>query len=387
MVCLLFIATDLSANSDSTKPLSLGWITFSDVTKDHWRSEIDPNDAGIMYLTPEWPSAAKQSHKKVFMLLPKKSVSYQLALTEFLDVMSTNNLATHITLIHFNEDTARGQQALNRAEAEKADLIFSIGSESASLVHEHFLGKDIPVVTCTNKDPVQLGMVSDYESGSGTNIAYTSLNVPIDVQVDYLTTLKPELKVVGLLYNKNHKQVMATEVMPIKKKFSTMGFELVDIAVTSRATAKQELIERMPDAMGEIANIDPELKNSLLLITSSTAAFAQIETINQFAGNVPVLGSIPNVVKEAQDSAVLAIGIDRRNNGHLASIYALQILTGKVRAGELKVGVVTPPDIAINFNVAKRIGLKIPFQFFESASFIYNYEGHPARMFGQRVQQ
>ena len=139
----------------------------------------------------------------------------------------------------------------------------------------------------------------------------------------------------------------------------------------------------MPEAIKDIEAADPSLENSLLWITSSTAAFAQIATINEFSGKIPVLGSVPNIVKEGDNSAVLAIGIDRRNNAHLASIYAVQILKKQVKVSELPVGVVTPPDIAINFLVAKKIGLKVPFQFFESASFIYNYEGVPARMFGQ----
>ena len=47
--------------------------------------------------------------------------------------------------------------------------------------------------------------------------------------------------------------------------------------------------------------------------------------------------------------------------------------------GDLKVGVVSPPDIAISFRKAREIGLRVPFTFFESASFVYDYEGRPAR--------
>jgi putative tryptophan/tyrosine transport system substrate-binding protein len=53
--------------------------------------------------------------------------------------------------------------------------------------------------------------------------------------------------------------------------------------------------------------------------------------------------------------------------------------------GQLKVGVVTPPDVAVNFRIAKKIGLKIPFRFFESAAFIYDYTGKAARAFGKKV--
>ena len=55
------------------------------------------------------------------------------------------------------------------------------------------------------------------------------------------------------------------------------------------------------------------------------------------------------------------------------------------RVGALPVGVVTPPDIAINFRSAKRIGLRIPFRFMEAATFIYDYDCRRVRAFGQRV--
>ena len=47
--------------------------------------------------------------------------------------------------------------------------------------------------------------------------------------------------------------------------------------------------------------------------------------------------------------------------------------------GDLKVGIVTPPDISISFMKAHQIGMKIPFSFFESASFVYDYAGHAVR--------
>ncbi len=339
-----------------------------------------------MYITPAAGTSNKQLQKQVLMLLAKQSGSYQLAIETFLQVMLRNNIAVKITLNHFNKNIKRGIEALERAEQENFDLVFSIGSESAALVHQYFQDHSIPVVTSTNKDPVLLGQAENYHTGSGHNIAYTSLNIPIDVQLNYLSILRPRLKVIGLLYNKNHPQVMTTEVIPLKKKLKKLGLDVVDIAVSSRSAAGQELQQRMPRAIAQMQAIAPQADYSLLWITSSTAIFTQMAIINQFSGTIPVLGSIPNIVTEGDNSAVLAIGIDRRNNAHLASIYAVKILKGQVAAGELKVGIVTPPDIAINFLVAKKIALKIPFQFFESASFIYNYQGRPVRMFGQKVQ-
>ena len=88
---------------------------------------------------------------------------------------------------------------------------------------------------------------------------------------------------------------------------------------------------------------------------------------------------VPEIVKSGNDTAVLAIGISFESNAHLAAIYGADILSGRVKAGELKVGLVSPPDIAISFLKAREIGLRVPFSFFETASFIYDYEGKAVR--------
>jgi putative ABC transport system substrate-binding protein len=46
------------------------------------------------------------------------------------------------------------------------------------------------------------------------------------------------------------------------------------------------------------------------------------------------------------------------------------------KVGELPVGIVSPPDIAINFRKVREIGLNIPFNFVESASKLYDYDGN-----------
>jgi putative ABC transport system substrate-binding protein len=88
-------------------------------------------------------------------------------------------------------------------------------------------------------------------------------------------------------------------------------------------------------------------------------------------------------VSQGEDTAVVAIGISFESNAHLAAIYAADILSGSTRPGDLKVGIVSPPDIAISFLKAKEIGLRIPFEFLETASFVYDYRGQAVRKVGE----
>ena len=98
-----------------------------------------------------------------------------------------------------------------------------------------------------------------------------------------------------------------------------------------------------------------------------------------------MLSVVPDVVQQGGDSAVLSIGVGFESNAQLAAIYGADILAGRARAGDLKVGVVSPPDIAVNFRRAAEIGLRIPFRFFEAATFVYDRDGKPVRLRGQDV--
>ena len=130
---------------------------------------------------------------------------------------------------------------------------------------------------------------------------------------------------------------------------------------------------------------DPLLENSIFWITGSTAVFREIHTIDQHSDRVPVLSLVPDVVKAGDDSAVMAIGITFDSNAQLAALYGFDVLTGKAKVGDLKVGIVSPPDIAISWRKAREIGMNIPFSFFESASFVYDYEGKMVRYRGKQV--
>jgi hypothetical protein len=112
----------------------------------------------------------------------------------------------------------------------------------------------------------------------------------------------------------------------------------------------------------EIAETRADLLRVGAAVTAKSGALALIE---------PCLGG-----------AEYLVGISFESNARLAAAYAVAILDGRAKPGELKVGVVEPPDIAINFKKARAAGLKIPYAFFELAWYVYDAEGKAARVMG-----
>ncbi|GAA3924108.1 hypothetical protein GCM10022277_19890 [Litoribacillus peritrichatus] len=381
LISLLLCGITFTAQASNR---DIGWLVFSEVNHKHWVPSYDENDSSKLIVAPKTLPAADQLHK-ILVIVAKKSGSYQLAMNRLLEVFQQEQFLSEFEVININRDEAVGRQLLNSAKQNGFDLVFTMGSEAAALVHRYYKNGPLPVVTSINKDPVTLGQVSSYKEGTGTNIATTTLNVPIDIQLNYLFELNPGLKHVALLYNQNHKQVVKTEVRPFRKAMEAQGIRVIDVTVNSREEARAQLTRGLPEAVKALEDLDPSLRHSLMWMTSSTAIFSNLDMVSELSNGIPIVSTNPNAVREGRQSAAVAIGIDRRNNAHLAAVYALRILRDGVDPGSLEVGVVTPPDIALNFLVARELGLKVPFTFLEGADFVYGYRGELVRSFGRNL--
>ena len=260
-----------------------------------------------------------------------------------------------------------------------------MGSESTAWLFDNYRHGAIPVVSVCSKNPVQLGQIKDYERGSGTNFAFTSLNVPVEVQMAYVKELRPDLKNLAVLVDSKNVSAMQTQEEPIAFYARQRGIQVILGAVQNPDKAREEIVPIVRGAVQTMRKSDPDLSKSLFWMTGSTSVFLEIRTVNEHADRVPVVSVVPEIVKAGADTAVLAIGVSFESNAHLAAIYGAEVLTGRAKAGDLKVGVVSPPDIAISFLKAREIGLRIPFNFYESASYVYDYDGRPVRTIASKA--
>ena len=380
-ILILFFATFFIA-AQAVGESTSSWLALSPVSEASWQITAERENGRVLVLEP---ITMGDDPKKILVLFPKASSAYDTAMDTILGFFLDKRKSVHFTLINFEGRPDRGLRALAWAEKTNQDLIFSMGSQSTQFIHEHYSGEKLPVVTVCSKYPVLLGQVTDYDTGSGTNIAYTSLDASLSLQLNYLKRLKENLKNLALLYAEDNISAVKTQVKPMAALARLEGINVIHIAVEKQSNARQELRLKIPAALQVMRHTDPELLQSIFWITGSTSVFQEIETIDNLSQGVPVLSVVPDLVRKGELSAVLSIGVSFENNALKAALYALEILEKKTEPGTLKVGVVSPPDIAINFGKAQQIGLTIPFSFFESAGTIYDYKGRPAREKGRRT--
>lgn len=354
------------------------WFKYGTDLEQNWQFSPVPGDPMQVRIERKTSNpAAKPS--RILVLYPRASSAYDIAISKIIRVFEEKEINAAFTVINYNNNDALGELALRRIGEEKYSLIFSMGSESTAWMWNRYRGGAVPVISVCSKDPVELGQMKDYESGSGTNFAFTSLNIPIDVQFAYLLSLRPNLKNLGILVDSKNISALQTQADPLQKVAEARGIQVLKLAVKDPANAAAELAPLVRNAVRTMQKSDPDLSKSLLWITGSTSVFREIHTINENSDHVPVLSVVPEVVKPGDDSAVLSVGISFESNAHLSAIYAADVLRGTAKVGALKVGIVSPADIAINFRKAREIGMRIPFTFFESASYIYDYDGHTVR--------
>jgi putative tryptophan/tyrosine transport system substrate-binding protein len=371
---LLGLATMVAARADE-RPFS-AWFHYRAELEKDWTFVADPTDR--LQLSIRRRSDQGGPLRRILVIYPRQSSAYDTAISTVLRIFSAKEHNIEFTVVNFELKDALGHAAIEFAEKKKFDLIMSMGSESTAWLYEHYRGGALPVVSVCSKDPVELGQMSDYEHGSGTNLAYTSLNVPVNVQMAYVSELRPALKNIAVLVDSKNVSAVQTQAEPIAAYARRHGISVVTVAVQDPKNARAELARLVPDAVRAMQQSDPDLSKSLFWLTGSTSVFREIRTINENAGRVPVISVVPEIVTEGSDTAVLGIGISFESNAHLAAVYADKILRG-AKSGDLPVGIVSPPDISISFLKAREIGMRVPFGFFETASFIYDYAGRAVR--------
>jgi putative tryptophan/tyrosine transport system substrate-binding protein len=331
--------------------------------------------------------AAAGYRKRMLLIYPRPSSAYDIAITKILNVFEDKLIDVRITAVNFGNDPAKGRAIMKLAETGNYDVIMAMGSETTAWLWDNYRGGRIPIVTVCSKDPVVLGQSPGYNKGSGTNFAFTSLNMPIDVQMAYVHELKPKLRNIAVLVDSRNVSAIETQSKPVVDYAKSRGIRTLELSVQNPANAREELERMVKDATAQMTRNDPDLSNSIYWVTGSTSVFREIATVNANSGRAAVLSVVPEIVKGGDDSAVLSIGISFESNAHLAAVYAADVIKGRAKVAELKVGVVSPPDIAISFRKVRDIGMTVPLAFFEAAGTIYDYDGKAVRIDGVSVQR
>ena len=215
-LALLFaLISPIARADDSVHALNRvsGWFKISDAVFDHWTVLVPDSDNQRVVMQRKNPVAGPA--RRVLVVYPRKSSAYDVAMTQILTDFAAKPFNVTFTALHYANDVARGDAVAAEIERERYDLVYAMGSESIAFLHARHPAIAVPVVSVCAKDPVQLGQMKDYERGSGSNFAFTSLNLLIEVQLAYLKELRPNLKNLAVLVDAQNVSAVETQSRPV----------------------------------------------------------------------------------------------------------------------------------------------------------------------------
>ena len=332
------------------------------------------------------PSLGGQS---ILVLFTKSSSAYDIALSKLLSVFEDKRMRAVFTLQLLDEaQETRPPAGPLPFEPERYALIFTMGSDATTYAFHHLRHLSVPIVSVCAKDPLLLLGIpaSDFEAVRPANMAFTSLDLPAEAHLVYLRELLGELETLVLLYDRHNTSAVRTQVEPMRRVAAAQHVRVLEVGVERSEQAREELERALPEVLAQLGRERTGPGGQVFWVTGSTAVFQEIDVIQRLARDVPVVSVAAEVVRPGDASAVMSIGVGFESNAHLAALYGVELLLGGVKPNALKVGVVSPPDIAINFRKARRIGLSIPFGFLEAASSVYGYDGQLVRKQGQDLK-
>ena len=223
----------------------------------------------------------------------------------------------------------------------KVDMIFAIAT--ASLQAAYNATKDIPIVFTAVTDPIDAGVAKSWES-SETNVTGTSDMVSMEKQLELLTTLVPDIKTLGVLYNSSEANSLA-QVQELKKEAKNNGIDVKEISVTTVNEIKQNL----SSALGSI--------DALYAPTDNTVASAY-----DLVGNLCVSKNIPILCGEeagVSKGGLCSIGIDYFKLGKEAGYKAAEVLNGS-NPSDIEISTLIDMSVTINTDVVKKLNITIP---------------------------
>ncbi|MDD1783972.1 hypothetical protein LRP49_22590 [Enterovibrio sp. ZSDZ35] len=326
----------------------------------------------------------KRENPTILVVVSRKAESYDTALSTMLNVYKQEFEGVKFSVVKLPGSEAELDTLLSAAE-NKADLLYTMGSKATVVISKAYKGTDLPIVSVNAKDPVLLGLVDDY-NGSGTNFAYTSLNLPANVTLSFLLRYMPDLSQIGVLYASANASAYLTQYLPLKNEAERRGIRVLALEV-DEAVADKTLESVMTSEIRAMRSQDGQLSQSLLWLTGSSSLLARVDEINRMSSNLPLLTVVPEAVNGGEDSALISVGVSFVNNAHQAALYGIRILRDGEYPGDLPVGVISPPDISISFRQAKRLSKPVPLVFLEMASDVYADDGTIVRAQGMSMEK
>ncbi len=257
--------------------------------------------------------------------------------------------------IKINYDNPEGDTATNSALAKTMvrdnDLVLGIATPSATALQAaaQQQNSDVKILFTAVTDAESASLVAS-NSKPGGNITGTSDMNPVELQIDMLLDVIPNLDKIGILYtiSESNSKVQADLATA---EASKKGVEALVQTVSNVSDITMSARKLISDGADVIYIPTDNLLADNIVVVANVA----------YESNIPVAGGEPGQVKEDGTGATFSIGIDYYNLGYLTGQMAAEILNGKDTA-TYPVGYLADDSytLVVNDAACNKIGLNFP---------------------------
>ncbi|MFH2045539.1 MAG: ABC transporter substrate binding protein [Pseudomonadota bacterium] len=227
----------------------------------------------------------------------------------------------------------QGKDVVGEINKISPDMILAIGVNALLKVKRI---KDIPVIYVMVLNPWSI------LSGE-KNISGVGMNISQEEQLSTLLSVMPEIKAIGLLYDKDRTGHLAKES---KDAAGKLGIQLV----AKQVYISKDVPQLIKDMEGKIDAF--WILPDLTVITPETVEFMLLFSLEN---KIPILAFSEKYVEVG---ALMSIGVDAFDMGSQAGEVAKKILSGSNIMNGKQIDA-RKAIITINLNVAKQLGINI----------------------------
>lgn len=239
-------------------------------------------------------------------------------------------------------DVGIAAQIARKYVGDNPDVIVAIATPSAQAMVSAARGR-IPIVFSAVTDPVVAKLVESVEHPGG-NVTGVSDMAPIGRHLEFIRTLMPDAKVLGVPYNPGEANAVV-QVETLKKLAPEYGFTVE----TAAAPKSSRVLVATRSLIGKADAIYVPTDNT---IVSAVEAVVKVGR----AVDIPVFSADTNSVARG---AAAAIGFSYYDIGRQTGALVARILEGE-DAGTIPVQYVDKLQIHLNPASAKEMGLTFP---------------------------
>lgn len=260
--------------------------------------------------------------------------------------------------VEFIVNNAQGDQSnlatiSQKFANEKLDLVCAIATPAAVAMAS--ASPDIAIVGTAITD-YEVAKLVDSNEKPGRNVTGTSDLNPVSEQVDLMTKVLKDLKVLGIIRSsaEQNSQIQADMIKAICKE---KGIEVVEMTVSSVndiQQAAQDLVNKNVQAIyAPTDNIISSAMPNLIRVTNDA--------------KLPVF-----CAEEAQveKGALITVGINYKELGKQTGVMAARILKGEALPKDMPIETAKNYQVTINQEASKLLGIEIPEELKKDANLV-----------------